>query len=254
MPPFVIGFLVIVAIVVIAILLHKFKQNKRAQERNDKKGAIGERVVSKILGETIPGEQYVINDLSFYDKKGASCQIDHVFINKYGIWVIETKNYSGMIFGDENAHEWTQVCGNQKRKFYSPIKQNATHIYRLAEFVKAKKAFRNVVVFLQKADLSNVTASGVYSVYDLKYVINQKTGVRLSRAKRKRYYKKLIKLQTKRAVSKEEHIGNIEGRQKKLSRGRCPRCGAKLVLRNGKNGAFYGCSNYPSCTFTKSVE
>lgn len=250
---FIIGFLVLVAIAVIAILANKFKRTKKPH-RPDIKGAVGERVVSKILGETIVGEQYVINDLSFYDKNGNTCQIDHVYINKRGIWVIETKNYSGMIIGDESAHEWTQVLGSQKRKFYNPVKQNTTHIYRLAEFIKGKRAFRNVVVFLQKADLSNVTASNVYSVYDLKYVINQRTGVRLSRTKMKRYYNKLLKLKEKRSVSKEEHIENIEVMQNSIRRGRCPRCGAKLVLRKGKNGKFYGCSNYPTCTFTKSVE
>ena len=33
----------------------------------------------------------------------------------------------------------------------------------------------------------------------------------------------------------------------------CPRCGGDLVLRSGKYGAFYGCSNYPDCTYTKKV-
>ena len=33
----------------------------------------------------------------------------------------------------------------------------------------------------------------------------------------------------------------------------CAYCGAKLVLRNGKNGEFYGCSNYPKCKFTKNI-
>jgi len=33
----------------------------------------------------------------------------------------------------------------------------------------------------------------------------------------------------------------------------CPKCGAKLVLRHGKNGEFYGCSNFPKCKFTMNV-
>jgi 5-methylcytosine-specific restriction endonuclease McrA len=32
----------------------------------------------------------------------------------------------------------------------------------------------------------------------------------------------------------------------------CQWCGGKLVLRQGKNGEFYGCSNYPQCRYTKS--
>ena len=31
----------------------------------------------------------------------------------------------------------------------------------------------------------------------------------------------------------------------------CPRCGRKLVERNGKYGKFYGCENYPQCNFIK---
>lgn len=30
----------------------------------------------------------------------------------------------------------------------------------------------------------------------------------------------------------------------------CPKCGGKMVLRNGKYGEFYGCSNYPKCNHT----
>ena len=32
----------------------------------------------------------------------------------------------------------------------------------------------------------------------------------------------------------------------------CACCGATLVLRRGKNGEFYGCSNFPKCRYTKS--
>ena len=31
---------------------------------------------------------------------------------------------------------------------------------------------------------------------------------------------------------------------------KCPRCGAPMFLRNGKNGSFWGCSNYPDCKMT----
>lgn len=34
----------------------------------------------------------------------------------------------------------------------------------------------------------------------------------------------------------------------------CPRCNAKLVRRNSKYGAFWGCSNFPKCRYTKSVK
>ena len=36
----------------------------------------------------------------------------------------------------------------------------------------------------------------------------------------------------------------------KKSNVKCPRCGSVMFLRNGKNGAFWGCSNYPECKMT----
>ena len=50
------------------------------------------------------------------------------------------------------------------------------------------------------------------------------------------------------------HIENIHKMQNKISEGICPRCGGKLVMRNGSYGQFYGCSNYPKCKFTKPIK
>lgn len=33
----------------------------------------------------------------------------------------------------------------------------------------------------------------------------------------------------------------------------CPNCNVKLVLKNGKNGQFYACPNYPNCKHTERV-
>lgn len=41
-----------------------------------------------------------------------------------------------------------------------------------------------------------------------------------------------------------------EGAGKGLS---CPRCGGGLVKRNGRFGAFYGCSNFPDCRYTRNA-
>ena len=33
----------------------------------------------------------------------------------------------------------------------------------------------------------------------------------------------------------------------------CPECGSGLVIRFGRYGSFYGCSNYPECSYTRDV-
>lgn len=54
--------------------------------------------------------------------------IDHVVISKYGVFVIETKNYRGWIIGNEKSEYWTQVIYKRKERLYNPIKQNYGHI------------------------------------------------------------------------------------------------------------------------------
>ena len=50
------------------------------------------------------------------------------------------------------------------------------------------------------------------------------------------------------------HLHNVQkakesGWEKEFN-GICPRCNDPLVLRNGRYGKFYGCSNYPRCRYT----
>ena len=56
------------------------------------------------------------------------------------------------------------------------------------------------------------------------------------------------------SIDNNQHIRNIKVKKAemdfKIASGICPKCGGNLVMRNGKYGRFYGCSNYPRCRFT----
>ncbi len=245
----------IISIFILIIFLIIIFTKKKSTPVN--KGELGESIVTNILGKTENGNQYIINDLLFENESGKSCQIDHIYINKFGIWVIETKNYSGTIYGQENQREWTQVLshGNKINKFYNPIKQNTTHIYNLSKYLEVKNIFHNVVVFLSNADISNIDYPSVYSTNKLTTIkSNNNSNTLLSVDKMEYYYNKLLQLQCNPTISKEEHINNIHNMQNQIKHGICPRCGGKLVLRTGKNGQFYGCSNFPKCKFTKNID
>lgn len=248
----VIFWILFIIIIVGLIFIKQYERKYRAI----KKGDDGEEIVAKILGENIPDQQYIINNYLFIDKSGKSRQIDHIFINQYGIWVIETKNYSGTIYGNEKQREWTQVYnfGNEKYKFYNPIKQNITHIYCLAEILNVKNIFNNVVVFIGEADISNLSINNIFSKYNIEDIKTQQTSIHLTKEQMKTFYNKLIEIESQCELSEYQHIKNIEKMQNDIREGICPRCGGKLVLRNGKNGEFYGCSNYPKCKFTKNID
>ena len=44
----------------------------------------------------------------------------------------------------------------------------------------------------------------------------------------------------------KEHVEAVKTEEK------CPNCGANLILRDGKNGKFLACPNFPKCKFTKT--
>ena len=106
----------IIIILIIIMLIIKFNGAKI-------KGNVGEKRVANILS-TLDNTKYkVINNLMIRTERGTT-QIDHVVISIYGIFVIETKNYKGLIFGSENDENWTQVIYKNKGKFRNPIIHN----------------------------------------------------------------------------------------------------------------------------------
>lgn len=223
-----------------------------APQKDD--GEIGEDIVASILGNSVAGEKYVINDLLFKTSEGHSCQIDHVVINKYGIFVIETKNYSGHIYGKENIHQWKQVVGKAINNFYNPVMQNSTHIYQLSRRLGIKGVYKNIVVFLPKADISFVKSDCVFYADDLPRILAPSSPAVLSGMQMERCYRILEYSKTHPTTDKQEHIENINKMLESIERGFCPRCNGKLVLKIDENGEYYGCSNYPKCTFTKDKE
>ena len=209
------------------------------------RGMIGEFIVKKTAGKTQENKQYVINDL-IIDHDGKSSQIDHIVINPRGVFVIETKNYSGRIYGSESQHEWTQVLafGKVKNKLYNPLKQNATHVYHVKRIIGDLPIY-SLVVFIQN-NTKYITAPNVIPVIKLKKYLNTGAEV-LSEDQMKITYDLLLANKSK--ISTREHVRNIHVQQQEIRDGICPRCGGKLVLKNGQYGDFFGCSNYPKCKF-----
>jgi hypothetical protein len=219
-----------------------------------KKGEHGERIVATILGGTIEGRQYLINDI-IIDYNGDTSQIDHIFINKYGVWAIETKSWGGKIYGDKNGKQWTQVLayGNEKHYPQNPIKQNETHVYRLLRILGKRIPVFNVVVFTE-ADIDDIRELEVCDIDTLRKKVWTDQGYSLSDAQMRKYYQQLLEIQEKNANLKDEHIDKIKMREMLVEANRCPYCGCKLVVRTGKNGDFYACPNYPNCKFTKNID
>ena len=216
------------------------------------RGWFGEFRVKLVIGKSKNGVKYVINDLKIRISDGKTSQIDHIVVNKRGVFVIETKNYSGRIYGQEKQLEWTQVLnyGRVKNKLYNPVKQNATHVYHISNIIGDKIPIYSVVVFVQ-GNTQYINSKGVYTLRELKAAL-RKGKTELNYVQMQNIYDNLLQMNDK-SISRTEHIKNIHALQKGVNNNICPRCGKALVLRNGSKGSFMGCEGYPRCKFTKRV-
>ena len=215
------------------------------------KGIVGELIIKLHLGKTTPGEKYIINNLMVEGENGKTSQIDHILINKNGVYVIETKNYSGRIYGKDNQLQWTQVLnyGKVKNQFYNPVKQNATHIYRINEALKEDIYLHSIIVFTQ-GNTQYIESDKVYTISQMKRFIRQPQKQQLTVEKMEEIHNKLINIKDNNHTTTREHVENIHQTLEDTQNGICPRCGGQLVERKGQHGTFYGCSNYPNCKFT----
>lgn len=218
------------------------------------KGKMGETKVALILS-TLPKVQYrTFNDVIVPTRNGTT-QIDHIVVSQFGIFVIETKNYKGLIYGGENAETWTKNMWGNKYSLYNPLKQNNAHVNALQVIVGLpNSSFIPIVVFSNKARISVKTDQDVIILRKLKRVIKKyKTQIFTQEQMDDIILKiELAIVDDKEAKKKHKNIvqTNIKRKNQAIANGICPQCGGRLVLRDGRYGKFYGCSNYPKCHFT----
>ncbi len=214
------------------------------------RGSIGEWAVHAKLNPLIFGRvsHRCIHGLILTDETGITHQIDEVEIRKNGIFCIEVKNYTGWVFGNEDAKEWTVTYWNgEKHKVYSPLKQNSSHVYQMSQVLGNKYRVTSLVVMANN-NARKIKSRYVVNLSNLKsWLKHYNDGTHLSEKEMDKIYRTLCSAHT--AVSNRKHIKNIQKTQRRIKKGICPRCGGELVLRKGKHGDFYGCANYPKCEF-----
>lgn len=178
-------------------------------------GHIGESIVRFKLSKLDQSEYKVINNfmIAIDDK---SSEIDHIVVSQYGVFVIETKNYRGLITGHEKCKEWTQYINKYKSKFYNPVRQNYGHVMVLKKvFSKYPKIpFIPIVVFTGDAKLKIKTDSSiVIESKDLKRTIESYNRSILTSEEVIFAYGTLLTLNINNQNNRKEHIAWI--REKK---------------------------------------
>lgn len=221
------------------------------------KGWFGEKKVARYLRK-LSEEYTVLNDIILPTESGTT-QIDHIVVSPYGVFVIETKNYKGWIYGGGKAAQWTQNIYGKKNSFMNPIRQNYAHVKaveaRLSQFPNLPVI--SIVAFSPDCDLKVKTVSHVVYFRHVPAVIRKYTDKVIQSHEVNTVLDLLQSADIKSATVKKEHVASVSAKKNAyetlIAGDICPRCGGSVVQRRGKNGWFLGCSKFPECRFTKAI-
>lgn len=203
------------------------------------------------------GEEYTRCHDVIVPAFNGTTQIDHLLLSRFGIFVVETKNINGWIFGNEKSKQWTQILYGKKYKFQNPLHQNYRHTKAIADYLNVNHDNVHSVIFFigdnteLKTDLPrNVMTHGLSS-----YIKSFQNNV-FSSSEISRFEQKISQLKDQN-ISKSEHLTSIKARLS--SETICPKCGCELKKRQAKRGQsagtfFLGCSNFPKCRYTKKYK
>lgn len=128
------------------------------------RGKYGEFLTFLYL-EKLNGYFKLMTNLYLPKKDGTTTEIDLIMVAETGIYVFESKNYSGWIFGDERNKNWTQSLQNRKKnRFFNPIWQNRAHINVLSSVlgIDNPNLFKSYIIFSERCTLKKINVTSPY--------------------------------------------------------------------------------------------
>lgn len=224
------------------------------------KGIFGEFLVNRLLSKLPESDYTLIKDVTLPTSNGTT-QVDHIVVSKYGIFVVETKNMKGWIFGSARQKLWTQKIYRHSSKFQNPLHQNYKHIKALETLLGCSADYlHSVIVFIGDSTFKTEMPPNVtYARGSIRY-IQQFNKVVFSDKDYARLTDSINQIKLKRGVITDlkhrNHVKEIVA--SKVSSNQCPRCGSEMVLRETKRGEnigkqFWGCSTFPKCRAVKQL-
>jgi hypothetical protein len=147
----------------VGIVIGRYRADRayRASSLQNRGEALLSRVARTNFG---PPDYHLMNHVTLQMKDGTT-QVDHILVSRFGVFVIETKDYKGWIFANAQEANWTQVLFNWKFKFQNPILQNHRHILAVQDLLDflPSGAIKSVVVFTGEAEFKTDVPQGVFS-------------------------------------------------------------------------------------------
>ena len=179
-------------------------------------GKRGEAKVRKFLKTTKSYKKKILNNVILEFEYGNTTQIDHILINEYGVFVIETKNYKGVVYGPEGKNYWRQYLKNKSFTFYNPIKQNESHIRHLKEMFGKKYPYYSVIVFVGST-VKKIDSDVVFSLNELGFYLDSFQKKVLRSKDIKALYRAIQATQKHKRRMNRAHLRNMKKYKRKKS-------------------------------------
>lgn len=220
------------------------------------KGRLGEIKASFYMWLSLDSKRFTrFNNIIIKSSNGTT-QIDHIVVSQFGVFIIETKNTNGWIFGSEAQAKWTLSYFGKKFSFQNPLRQTYRQKKVLAQFLHIDDShIRTVIYFVGKCKFKTILPSNVLKSGLARYINKFSTPIitpdEVNRINNQlEQHKKECKLTTR------DHVKSL--RKRHSSKTICPRCGANLIIKTARKGQnsgqnFLGCESYPQCRFTQSA-
>lgn len=162
----------LVSLLVLCSIVSDFINTKRSHLNEN----AGEAIVRCALAKYCEyHDAHVLNNITLRLNDGSTTQVDHILVSTKGVFVIETKHYSGWIFANPSSKVWTKIIYKLKYKFQNPIFQNNLHVravQRLLTFLNPKH-IHNIIVFTGDAEFKTAMPDNVFYMDELLEEIEQ---------------------------------------------------------------------------------
>ncbi|HHQ4571211.1 TPA: NERD domain-containing protein [Aeromonas veronii] len=252
------------------------------------KGMIGEAFINLGIRLFLNKREYhLLKNVTLPTPQGTT-QIDHVIVSRFGLFVIETKNIKGWIFGNPAHKSWTQQIYRRRHTFQNPLRQNYLHLMTLKSLLGlADHQLHSVIYFIGDCTFKTPMPDNVMNRGLIRYIKGKTTPV-LTPAEVTRV---IDTIQRGRLAANwlthKQHVAQLKARHSEVPQPPlsvaampvvnqvvnaaptitepltkpnqlCPKCGNLMVLRTAKRGdnkgnQFWGCSGYPKCREIKTL-
>ncbi|MGI9345175.1 MAG: NERD domain-containing protein [Gammaproteobacteria bacterium] len=225
------------------------------------KGSRGESRVNATIRFMLPNTDYhLLTNITLPAENGTT-QIDHIIVSRYGIFVIETKNMQGWIFGTPHQKQWTQQLFRHRSQFQNPIHQNYKHVKALETLLNVRSnMIFSIVVFTSNSTIKTPMPDNVTSIVGCIRYVKAHQKVLLSDPEVTDIVNYIEARRFANGLkSNREHVAHVRQTiAEKDNSKNCSRCGSIMKIRTAKQGPhagdeFWGCSTFPRCRNIESI-